>query len=270
MIRYSLELNDVRGFVKAMSKKFTFEKIVNFRDLAGLKTRDNLIVKEGHAYRSALLDFATPNDLDNLASLAPDVVVDFRMEGEKQNEAIKLLLDSINYQSKPINVGNFFSDDQVLALEKLKTADIDALFIKMYQEFPSQGQSQFKTVFKALLDNERVIYHCSAGKDRTGVMSYLVLSALNVHYDDIMENYLLSNQYADSLHQLFVDHRAARNEKREMSEELAKVFQKVRYVDARYLEALDKLLTDEFGGVVSYIEKVLKVDTERLRSRLLC
>lgn len=252
-----------------MSKNFTFEKIVNFRDLAGLKTRDNLVVKEGHAYRSALLDFATPNDLDSLASLAPDVVVDFRMEGEKQGEAIKLVLDSIDYQPKPINVGNFFSGDQVFALETLKVTDIDALFIKMYQEFPLQGKNQFKTVFEALLDNERVIYHCSAGKDRTGVMSYLILSALGVHYDDIMENYLLSNQYADSLHQLFADHREARDGQEKISAELTKVFQKIRYVDASYLDALDQLLLAEYGGAVSYIEKVLKVDTDLLRSRLL-
>ncbi|HIW07363.1 MAG TPA: tyrosine-protein phosphatase [Candidatus Ignatzschineria merdigallinarum] len=252
-----------------MSKTITFEKIVNFRDLAGLKTRDNLIVKEGHAYRSALLDFATPNDLDNLASLAPDVVVDFRMDGEKQAEAIKLLLDSINYQPKPINVGNFFSDDQVLALEKLQASDIDGLFIKMYREFPQQGKLQFKTVFNALLDNERVIYHCSAGKDRTGVMTYLILSALGVHYDDIMENYLLSNQYAESLHELFANHRAANGQDSKMSEELAKVFQKVRYVDASYLDALDQLLKREYGGVETYLEKELLVDIPALKSQLL-
>ncbi len=252
-----------------MRKTMTFEKIVNFRDLAGLKTRDNLIVKEGHAYRSALLDFATPSDLDGLASLAPDVVVDFRMEGEKQSEAIKLLLDSINYQPKPINVGNFFSDDQVLALEKLQASDIDALFIKMYREFPQQGKWQFKTVFNALLDNERVIYHCSAGKDRTGVMSYLILSALGIHYDDIMENYLLSNQYAESLHALFANHRAAKGQDTQMSDDLAQVFQKVRYVDASYLDALDQLLKYEYGGVVSYLEKELLVDIPALKLQLL-
>lgn len=252
-----------------MSKTITFEKIVNFRDLAGLKTRDNLIVKEGHAYRSALLDFATADDLDHLASLAPDVVVDFRMDGEKQGEAMKLVLDSISYQPNPINVGNFFSDDQVLALETLKSTDIDALFIKMYQEFPVQGKMQFKAVFNALLDNERVIYHCSAGKDRTGVMSYLILSALGVHYDDIMENYLQSNQYADALHQLFVNHRAAREGDAKMSEEIAKVFQKVRYVDASYLDALDQLLTANYGGVTTYLQKELLLDIPALQSRLL-
>ena len=260
-----MQLGDFYG----MSKTFTFEKIVNFRDLAGLKTQDNAIVKEGRVYRSALLDFATSNDLDSLASIAPDVVVDFRTEGEKQGEVIQLALDSINYQPKPINVGNFFSDDKVSALEALKASDIDALFIKMYQEFPIQGKLQFKTVFDALLGNERTIYHCSAGKDRTGAMSYLILSALGVHYDDIMENYLQSNQYADSLHALFVSHRASSGKNTQMSEELAKVFKKVRYVDVTYLDALDRLLMNEYGGVISYIEKELSVDISALKARLL-
>lgn len=252
-----------------MSKKITFEKIVNFRDLAGLKARDNLVVKADHIYRSALLDFATPNDLDGLASLAPDIVVDFRMDGEKQGEAIKLTLDSINYQPKPINVGNFFSRDQVLALESIKTADIDTLFIKMYQEFPVKGKLQFQAVFKSLLDNERVIYHCSAGKDRTGVMSYLILSALGVHYDDIMADYLLSNEYAESLHELFESQRSQEGGSGMISEAFIKLFQKARYVDARYLDSLDKLLTTEYGGAVAYIEQELNVDIEALQSALL-
>lgn len=252
-----------------MSKTIFFEKIVNFRDLAGLKTQDNAVVKEGHVYRSALLDFATSKDLDNLATLAPDVVVDFRTDGEKHGEDILLALDSIAYQPKPIDVGNFFSDDQVQALGSLKAEDIDALFIKMYQEFPTHGKMQFKTVFDALLDNERVIYHCSAGKDRTGVMSYLILSALGVHYDDIMENYLQSNQYAESLHDLFANHRAKRHSNPQMTDELAKVFQKVRYVDASYLDTLDRFLIKEYGGVLSYVEKTLLVDTNALKARLL-
>lgn len=252
-----------------MNKLFTFENIVNFRDLSGLKTRDNAVVKAGRVYRSALLDFATTNDLDTLMTLAPDVVVDFRMDGEKQGEAIKLVLDSIDYQAKPIDVGNFFSPDQIAELSRLKPADIDALFVKMYQAFPERGQSQFKAVFNALMDNERVIYHCSAGKDRTGVMSYFILSVLGVAYDDIMSNYLQSNLHAEDLHQLFAAHRQKNPTGFEITEDLEKIFQKVRYVETDYLNALDKRLNDEFGGVNAYVEKVLGVNTETLKRRLL-
>lgn len=252
-----------------MSRTFNFEKIVNFRSLSGLSTRDNAEITDGHIFRSALLDFATPDDMDLLTSIAPDVVVDFRMSGEKQGEAIKLILNSLDYQEMPIDVGNFFSPDQIEAIGRLKPSDIDDLFVQMYQQIPVAGEKQFKAVFDAIMQNERVIYHCSAGKDRTGVMSYLILSALNVSYDDIMANYLESNNYAEPLHQLFADHRGDKFMGVEMSDDLEKVFQKVRYVEPQYLDSLDKTLTENYGGTLSYIQNVLQVDVELLKQRLL-
>lgn len=253
-----------------MSRAFNFEKIVNFRSLAGIRTRENAEIKAEHIYRSALLDFATPDDMDLLVDLAPDVVIDFRTDGEKQTELIKMMLTSIDYQARSIEVGNFFSKDQIEMLGQLKADDLDALFIKMYQEFPICGQSQFKAVFDAIADNERVIYHCSAGKDRTGVMSYLILSALDVPYDDIMENYLESNLYAEPLHQLFSENRD--DDKLMgiiMTPELEKVFHKIRYVAPAYLDSLNKMMVTEHGGVQGYIDNVLKVDREKLKARLL-
>lgn len=253
-----------------MSRAFNFEKIVNFRGLSGLRTRDNAAIKEGRVYRSALLDFATPEDMDLLVNLAPDVVVDFRTEGEKQIERMKLVLTSIDYQEMPIEVGNFFSADQVAMLERLKPSDLDDLFVKMYQEFPIQGQMQFKAVFDAVTDNEKVIYHCSAGKDRTGVMSYLLLSALDVSYDDIMANYLESNLYAEPLHQLFSENRGeGKFMGRDITPELEKVFYKIRHVEPAYLDSLDKVMVAHYGGVLGYIDNVLKVDRERLKALLL-
>ena len=252
-----------------MGQLFNFEKIVNFRSFTGLKTAENATIKDGRIYRSALLDFATPNDMDLLQSLAPDVVVDFRLEGEKQGEGIKLILDSIDYQAKPIDVGNFFSPDQISALSELKSEDIGRLFEKMYKEFPTCGAVQFKTVFDAILANERVVYHCSAGKDRTGVMSYLILSVLGVPYDDIMENYLESNRYAEALHQLFRENRRKAGHHLTISEELEALFKKIRYVAPEYLDVLDKTLVENYGGAVPYVEKVLKVDTDALKKVLL-
>lgn len=252
-----------------MSDTLSFEKIVNFRSLGGLKTQDNAEIVENKIYRSALLDFATETDMNQLMSIAPDVVVDFRMDGEKVAESMKLTLSDIDYQPMPINVGNFFSSDQMSALAKLQPADIDALFIKMYQQLPTSAQTQFKAVFNAILRNERVIYHCSAGKDRTGIMSYLILSVLGVSYDDIMANYLESNTYAKSLHQLFSTHRNKKLEGLEMTADLEAVFEKVQYVEPIYLDSLNDLFKAEYGGPNRYVEQVLGIDIDLFRKRLL-
>lgn len=255
--------------MRSMKKDFNFEQIINFRDLAGLKTQDNLTVKGNKIYRSALLDFATARDLDTLQSISPDVVVDFRVEGEKQGEFVEMILNSLNYRAEPISVGNFFDGNQKLALETLKSENIEDLFIRMYKQFPEEGKTQFKAVFDALQNNEKVIYHCSAGKDRTGVMSYLILSALGVHYDDIMENYLESNLHADALHQLFVENRQDCRTDAKEAMKLMDTFHQIRLVDARYLDSLNTLLNDQYNGVTSYIEKELGVNIPYLRQVLL-
>ncbi|MHC5225286.1 tyrosine-protein phosphatase [Ignatzschineria sp. LJL83] len=252
-----------------MKKDFNFEQIINFRDLAGLKTQDNLTVKGNKIYRSALLDFATARDLDTLQSISPDIVVDFRVEGEKQGEFAEMVLTSLNYRAEPISVGNFFDDNQKLALETLKSENIDDLFIRMYKEFPKEGKNQFKTVFDVLQNNQKVIYHCSAGKDRTGVMSYLILSALGVHYDDIMENYLESNLYADALHQLFVENRQGCRADAKEAMKLMDTFQQIRFVDARYLDSLNTVLNEQYNGVIPYIEQELGVNIPYLKQTLL-
>lgn len=252
-----------------MKYPLSFEKIVNFRGFDDLKTRQNARIKCDRVFRSGLLDFATAKDLDLLVSIAPDTIIDFRMDGEKHNEKIKLRFSDLRYEPQPIEVGNFFSDDKVASLESLKATDIDRFFLKMYQLFPSCAADQFKTAFNAIVQNQRVIYHCSAGKDRTGVMSYLLLSALDVHYDDIMTNYLESNRYAEDLHQLFVENKKDDPLGVEGSGELAKVLQKVRYVDENYLNTLDQYLKTEFGGPTGYIEKVLNIDIESVKKVLL-
>ena len=253
----------------SMKKDFNFEQIINFRDLAGLKTQDNLTVKGHKIYRSALLDFATAHDLGTLQSISPDVVVDFRVAGEKQGEFSEMILNSLNYRAEPISVGNFFDRNQKLALETLNSENIDDLFIQMYKAFPIEGKSQFKAVFDALQNNEKVIYHCSAGKDRTGVMSYLILSALGVHYDDIMENYLESNLHADALHQLFVAHRQESTADTKIATKLVDTFHKIRFVDARYLDSLNTLLNEQYNGVIPYIETELGVNIPYLKQALL-
>ncbi len=253
-----------------MDSAINFENIVNFRSFSEIKTSNNSAIKADSVYRSALLDFATPQDLDQLINIAPDVVFDFRMSEEKHQEQLKLLASMISYQAKPIDVGNFFTKDEIKKLTQLTEQEIDQIFIEMYQAFPQKGASQFKAVFDALLNNERVIFHCSAGKDRTGVMSYLLLSALEVHYDDIMANYLLSNKSAESLHQLFATYKSDHNHlEPNIIEALEPILRKVRYVEADYLNTLDQFLKKEYGGVHAYIEKFLKVDIKQLQHILL-
>lgn len=254
----------------SMASQINFENIVNFRNFAEIKTRNNRAIKADRVYRSALLDFASPQDLDQLINIAPDVVFDFRMPEEKHQEQLKLLAGMISYQAKPIDVGNFFTKDEIKKLTQLTAKEIDQLFITMYQAFPQKGAEQFKAVFEALSDNERVIYHCSAGKDRTGVMSYLLLSALDVHYDDIMTNYLRSNESAEALHQLFSTHKEdSRQLEPNIIEALEPILRKVRYVEADYLNTLDQFIKQEYGGPIGYIEKVLQVDIVRLQKHLI-
>lgn len=243
-----------------------FEKIVNFRDLGGLRGVDNSLIMPDRIYRSATFDFATAADYTKLREMEIDLFIDFRVPTESKTAGEKRFSDYFNHLSQPINVGDFFSPERVKRLQEINANEAQAIFIEMYQAFPFEYQTIFQRVFSELMQNERVVYHCSAGKDRTGIMSYLVLSALGVHRDDIMANFLESNQHAEALHNLF---KSARSGEEKSDPKLDAFYKKIREVDATYLLAAEERLNDAFGGVERYLQKELEIDLEAFRDRFL-
>ena len=135
------------------------------------------------------------------------------------------------------------------------------LFTDHYRDYPRRCAPGFRTLFATLSDGTHrpLVFHCTAGKDRTGFASALLLTLLGVPWDTVMDDYLRTNDlwtgHIGRYPELDIDTRAA-------------------IIEARtpYLEAAFDVVRGDFGGPEAFAEKALGLDAkarERLRADLL-
>ncbi|HPX92588.1 MAG TPA: tyrosine-protein phosphatase [Bacillota bacterium] len=196
-----------------MSKAgFSGNEIVNLRDLGGYVGHDGRRVKGDLLYRSGNLD--QPEDVlaDILESLGISLVFDLRSSEEVENQPYTLPAD-VQYRHRPVldsfengtMAASFELGDMVdLALRggrSLSPGELDFLRGFMQQVYREMGENArvFGDIMKEMIGNGEnpVLFHCSAGKDRTGVLATMILLALGVSMEDAMENYLMSNQHRE-------------------------------------------------------------------------
>ena len=156
--------------------------VKNARELGGYRTADGKTVKAGLLLRTAALSDATAGDIKILTGKYHlTQIIDFRTnKGVRKNPDPKI--SGVTETNLPIHTG----------------AGANLSYMNMVTD--PNSILAFRQFFAILLahKNGAVLFHCAAGKDRTGVASILLLSALNVEKSTILQDYLLSNKYYSS------------------------------------------------------------------------
>jgi protein-tyrosine phosphatase len=166
----------------------------NFRDLGGYVGADGRQVRWGRIYRSGVMASLTAEDLSYLAALDIDTVCDFRSSGERKREpsayekVVGAVLAVTDYEMN-------YSDMGAMMAAKSREDAIIA-FSDSYARFAVTLKPQFTDLFQRLVRDEAPLaFNCSAGKDRTGLASALILSVLGVSREDVVADYALSETY---------------------------------------------------------------------------
>ncbi|MBU3670956.1 MAG: tyrosine-protein phosphatase [Sinobacteraceae bacterium] len=240
---------------------------VNFRDLGGYTTSDGRRVRRGLLYRSGSLAGLTTADYGVLQSLNIKVIVDLRSTDERLREPVRWP-DGPRMPRRLERDYELQFADIIAVLREAPNVDAARVaFAPFYRRIPRQFSSQYRQMFDELLSGHAPLaFNCSAGKDRTGVAAALVLTALGVPRDTVMDDYLLSNRYykpkppsADS-----ADDPTARLFSR-LPSEVVQVFQRVA---PEYLDAAFAAMTEDFGSVDNYLEQAIGLDAaDRRRLR---
>lgn len=164
----------------------------NFRDAGDYPTIDGKRVIRGELFRSAAMyAIESESDIDYLENFKFKTVVDLRSNEERELQPDRWVLKdkSINYVSHDYSIMNLMpssSEDSSANDEKVDTGNY-------YQVMHKTLVPQIKLYFDALLNEQvPVILHCSAGQDRTGFISAVLLKLLGVSEDLIYEDYNLS------------------------------------------------------------------------------
>ena len=181
-------------------RRLYFSGAKNFRDLGGYQTLDGRTVRWGMLYRSDNLHNLTDADLTRLSALGLDRVIDFRSEREQSEQPDRLpATGSIRTVHIPINDAStsIWYEEHDEFLKNIENADparyLTQTNVELATRFTPEVRRFLHEVHAAR--GNPVLFHCAAGKDRTGFAAALLLRILDVPMKTILEDYLLTNQY---------------------------------------------------------------------------
>ena len=162
----------------------------NLRDLGGWQMADGRRLRLGHLYRSATLAHLTERDMATIAGLGLRTVCDLRGMEEAAHRPSRLPegAERIHLPIEP-TVGASLAD---LMQRELSTGeDVVDLLRRAYLDYGTRFIGAYRDLFDLLLEPGRhaLLFHCSAGKDRTGLAAALILTALGASRETVMEDY---------------------------------------------------------------------------------
>ncbi|MDW3192935.1 MAG: tyrosine-protein phosphatase [Cytophagales bacterium] len=245
-------------------RQIKFEKVLNFRDLGGIRTVDGRQVRWGKIYRSGKLEKLQYDEFEAMKTLNIKTVVDLRTVGEVDHAPDKIPpnqgVDWIHIPISGITDEELERTNKEIRKQTAEEFNGAGKMETVMERFADQGAKDFAKVFNLLLDedNNSLVYHCTAGKDRTGLLTALILSALGVSEEVIMQEYLLSNYY--------------RHEKMERNARLGAHILGIETAASRaimdvrpnYLNSSYKLMKSKYGSIQNYLRDGLGLSTQDL------
>ncbi|EFA23027.1 tyrosine-protein phosphatase [Bifidobacterium gallicum] len=184
------------GQYRVMSKHLDFDHIANCRDLGGIATADGHHVKPGMLLRSANLHHASDQDLLALREIGVQNVVDLRTKQEREAEPDRLL-STWNIYELP----SFKEMSELGAQLNGVIAHPGTFICHMYTDLlvSKQGIACWSEWLRLLVDRPgSYLFHCTQGKDRTGIAAALILAVLGVDEQTIRDEYLQTNLYMNT------------------------------------------------------------------------
>ena len=241
-----------------MSRMISFAGIINARDLGGLTTTERKTIHKGLLLRAANLSQATEADLAKLwRDYRLSSIIDLRTAVERKEKPDRIPED-VELRIHPI-----FDEATAGITREDKTSspfslpDMVSLYRTMIVAEPCRAalHDVLTAIFTHDFEKGSVLWHCTAGKDRCGIVSSLVLSALGVSREEIMHDYAVNADefivQADALYR-----RALRSGR---PEPVAAAARDVFLALPKYLESTFRAIDEDYGSSESYLTRGLLI-----------
>ncbi len=235
---------------------------LNFRDLGGLAASDGRRVKPGLLYRSGDLSSLSTEDISYLEKLGLALVIDFRAQREIDKRPDKTIATVREY----VHIGIFDAarDRAEYYLAENDAAGMADVLVHDYRRLVSDHQEDFRRFLHILATTTCLpaVYHCAAGKDRTGLATVFLLAALGVDPEAIRADYLLTNEYTLPYTNRII-------EKVTASGQNGAILRPLFEVRDNYLDAALGEITAIYGGLEKFVVEILMADVNALKERFL-
>jgi protein-tyrosine phosphatase len=227
------------------TRRLPFEGLQNFRDLGGYQTADGGQTVWGQIFRSDSLHKLTTADLVAFERMGVRSVYDLRGDNERETHPNPFDSIQLAVAGQPRDGQGRAINPEVFAL----ATDGERLLRDLYLGMLLHSAPLFAELLTGLIDpaNRPAVFHCHAGKDRTGVAAALLLLALGVDRDDVLDDYELTREFRTIEHQQ--DSLANMLAAGMSPEAAAGVLTAPRWAMHEAIEAIDS----EYGGIDAYL-----------------
>lgn len=242
--------------VKVAARNINMPGVQNFRDLGGYKAAAGKNIRWGMLYRSGEINHLQECSFKKLEHLGVKTIIDLRSNQELAN--VSPLQKGFNVVHIPIATGSMDGILKDLQQKKIKGDTISRIIKKLYKELTIRYQPEYKKIFEVLLNKENypIVFHCSEGKGRTDVIAALILTALGVNPDIIMEDYHLSNNYLSIPKAVS---KYAYKQPVQSQEAITTLFS----TQDEFLNAAKEEIEKNYGDVDTYLKKGLGLNKEK-------
>jgi len=280
--------------------KIDFTGIQNARDLGGIRTQDGRVIRRKRLIKSGCISGATEADLDLLLNkYKVKLIIDLRTDTERKalpepcieehgisivwnplymekiqdvlftktdREIIENHLKALFIMHKQVDPDTEYAMDDVRKMVKALSFDADEYMERMYQKFVNNQiiQKQVKQFFGMLMNKRggSILYHCSAGMDRTGMLTALLLYALGVSKEDIIKEYIKASESSADAVDLIIDKLfpAGEPDSQLYRERARKLFAGRECYIRSFFDAIE----EDYVSIDNYLQKALELHVDNL------
>lgn len=248
---------------------FKIRKVRNFRTVGNIKNSEGRTLKE-KLYRSANLFRLKPTSFKTIEKLGIKEIIDLRNSKEIAQKPDRLP-EGVIYKNESAfeDEGDQLDQARKLVLRgKVNGKDAEKRMLDFYRNYVTEHPEVIRKIITEILESDTpVLYHCTAGKDRTGIITALVLTILRFDNKTITNDYLLSNNYRKKL----VNRRLwlARNLHFMYPKLDISVLEKLSWVQTAYLDAAFNEINKKYGSADRYIQEVLGISEQKREEYIL-
>ena len=254
-------------------RKLPFEQAHNFRDLGGYLSGDGRYTRWGKIYRTDKLSSLSEQDQRYLQRLGVKRIVDFRSDEERNTAPHTLHPESrILIDPLPINVEAAQIERVTARLQEqnVSAEDMVEFLMSANRAMVTHFTDTYRNWIHSLLSDDHYpqLFHCIAGKDRTGLAAALLLRALGVSEETVMEDYLATNHYTAAR----IDEIIRQIQEMDVFKVEEPVIRTLFHVQPQYINAAFEVIAERYGDIEAYLQDGLALDRfqrEQLRDMLL-
>lgn len=243
-----------------MDRNLNLKGAKNTRDFFGLPTIDGRKVNTRAFVRTCTLDKLNKKDREKLfGEYGIKTIIDLRDEYEtKEKPDVKI--PGVEYINIPIftetTVGITFEKKSLSMLSEIPSYEV--IYARMINE---EGcREHLRSVFDIIVNSDSpVVWHCSEGKDRCGIVSALWLSILGVPYDEIIKDYMLTNEFPSKNKSRYYKLVLLATRDKKAADAILPLFE----AHESFLDSAFDAIEQNFGGIDSFIENELGISKEK-------